>query len=79
VYTVHRAGVKHTRVRFAAIVGLVGYVRFAMVSGCARIGKDAGACWSIGRVLIKHLPDLPALASPDPLPARQQFSPTRKP
>jgi len=41
IYTPRR--VKHPRVGFAAIVGLVGYVRFVMVSGCARIGKDAGA------------------------------------
>jgi hypothetical protein len=48
VYTVQPAGVKQRGVCFVAIVGLVGYVRFAMVSRCARIGKDAGACLSIG-------------------------------
>ena len=35
--------------QFAAIVGLVLLVRFAMVSGCARIGKDAGAYSVSGR------------------------------
>jgi len=49
VYTAQVAGVKQGWVRFVAIVGLVLLVRFAMVSRCARIGKDVGADYRYGR------------------------------